>query len=54
MNLSNLSAVDLWGLVSSIVTVASIIVQLTPGKGDDEIIGRARRFIEFLAMNKRK
>lgn len=46
--------VDIWAIVSGVITVASVIVKLTPGKQDDEAVGKAQRFIELLALNKRK
>lgn len=46
--------VDIWAIVSGVVTVASVIVKLTPGTGDDEAVSKAQRFIELLALNKRK
>lgn len=45
---------DIWMVLSGVVTVASVIVKLTPGTGDDEAVGKAQRFIELLALNKRK
>lgn len=45
---------SIWAIVSGVVTVASVIVRLTPSKADDEAIGRVARFLELIALNKRK
>lgn len=46
--------VDIWSVVSGIVTVASVIVRVTPGKADDQVVSGVQRFLEMLALNKRK
>lgn len=45
---------SIWAIVSGVVTVASVIVRLTPGKADDAAVGKVARFLELLALNKRK
>ncbi|MEY5098735.1 MAG: hypothetical protein RJA36_1454 [Pseudomonadota bacterium] len=42
---------DLVLIVTGLVTVASIIVKLTPSKTDDELLAAVRRFVERLALN---
>lgn len=48
------NAMDIWSIVTGVVFVASLIVKITPGRGDDEAVGKAQRFLEILALNKRK
>lgn len=54
MNWFSTHIVDIWAIVSGVVTVASVIVKLTPTSADDEAVGKAQKFIEILALNKRK
>jgi hypothetical protein len=39
---------------TSAVTLASLIVKLTPTKKDDEAMGKLMRFINLIAMSKKK
>lgn len=41
---------DILLIVTSIVTIASVIVKLTPTKLDDNIVSK---ILEFLALNKK-
>ncbi len=54
MNWFSTHLVDIWAIVSGVVTVASVIVKLTPTSADDEAIGKVAKFVELLALNKRK
>ena len=45
---------ELLFILTSIVTVASLIVKLTPNKSDDVIVGKILRFVNFLALNKKQ
>ena len=41
---------DVLLIITSIVTIASIIVKLTPSKKDDEVVGKIRKIIELLSL----
>lgn len=47
----DLSAGDWILIATSIVTIASVIVRLTPSETDDELVAQARRFLERVALN---
>ena len=40
---------ELWLIVSTIITLATLIVRLTPTQKDDEILGKIIKFIEKIA-----
>ena len=40
-------------VVTTIITLGSIIVRLTPSKKDDEIMGRILKIIETISLNKK-
>ena len=42
--------VDVWTVITSIVTIASIIAKFTPNKWDDSAVART---INFFALNKK-
>lgn len=42
-------AADLWTILASIITTASLIVKLTPTDVDNKIVG----FLEKLALNRK-
>lgn len=42
---------DLWLIISSVVTIASVITKLTPTPKDDAFIAK---LIAFIALNKSK
>lgn len=44
--------VDVLAIWAGIVTVASIIVKLTPSKVDDEWLAKILRLFEVIALNK--
>ena len=41
-------------ILTSLVTIASIIVKLTPSKKDDEVVGVLMKIIKFFALDKKK
>ena len=43
--------VELIGWITIIVTVASIVVAVTPTPKDDALIGKAYKWLEGLALN---
>jgi len=43
--------VSVVGIITGIVTVASVVAKLTPTKTDDKLVGYALKFIDFLAIN---
>lgn len=40
-------------IITSLVTVASIIVKLTPTPKDDEFLGKILKIISLIALNKK-
>ena len=44
---------DLILIVTSVVTIASIIVKLTPTPKDDAVLAKILKLFEFLSLNKR-
>lgn len=50
-----ITPLEIWQIIASVVTIASIIVKLTPTPRDDEILGKIKKFIsEFIALNPKK
>jgi len=47
------NAKELWVIVASVVTVASLIVKITPSKNDDAILAKIMPFLEKMALNKK-
>lgn len=47
------NAKDLLLIVTSIVTIASVIVKLTPTQKDDAILAKIMPWLEKLALNKK-
>lgn len=41
----------IWGIITSLVTLASLIAALTPTPKDDEVLMKIRRVIETIALN---
>lgn len=39
------------GIITTVVTVASIICALTPTPVDNKLLGKAYKFVELLALN---
>lgn len=46
-------AAELWVILTSIITVASLIVKLTPTPKDDAILAKIVKFLEMIALNKK-
>jgi len=44
---------DLWIIVASIITIASVIVRYTPSTKDNEILEKIKAIIEKIALNKK-
>ena len=42
--------VELIGWITIIVTVASIVVAVTPTPKDDELVGKAYKYLEYFAL----
>ena len=42
---------DLIGIITAVVTAASAIAALTPTPADDTIVGKAYKFVDWLALN---
>lgn len=49
-----MSATDIWIIFSSMVTIASIIVKITPTKRDDKIFARIMKMVNAVALNSSK
>lgn len=47
------NAKELWVIVASVVTVASLIVKITPTQKDDAILAKILPFLEKIALNKK-
>lgn len=45
--------IDLWMVITTIVTIASIIAKYTPTQWDDELLARIKRVLDFIAINPR-
>lgn len=45
--------IDLWMVITTIVTIASIIAKYTPTQWDDELLVRIKRVLDFIAINPR-
>ena len=43
-----------WLIIASAVTVASIIVKLTPAKWDDELLSKIKAALDFIALTPKK
>ena len=41
---------EIVNIFTYIVTTASLITKLTPSKKDDEVVGKVKKSIEFLAL----
>lgn len=41
----------IWGIITSLVTLASLIAALTPTPKDDEVLMKIRHVIETIALN---
>ena len=44
---------DIWTLITSIVTVASIIVRITPTDADNKALAKVLRFLDVVSINKK-
>lgn len=44
---------DIWTLITSIVTVASIIVRITPTDADNQALAKVLRFLDIVSINKK-
>jgi len=44
---------DIWTLVSSIVTVASIIVRITPTDADNKALAKVLRVLDIVSINRK-
>jgi len=44
---------DIWTLVSSIVTVASIIVRITPTDADNKALAKVLRILDIVSINRK-
>jgi len=42
------------GVITAVVTAASIIVKLTPTQKDDEILGKIMKLLNLIAINPKK
>ena len=47
-------ALELWGIWGAIITIASIIVKLTPSQKDDSIFNIIMKILNALALNPTK
>jgi len=47
------NANELWVIVASIVTVASLIVKITPSQKDDAVLAKIMPWFEKIALNKK-
>jgi len=47
------NAGQLWAILATVVTLASLIVKLTPTPKDDEILAKVIKFLEMLSLNKK-
>lgn len=45
---------DILGIITGLVTIASIIVKLTPTKKDDEALSTIMKLLNFIAINPKK
>ena len=41
----------IWGIITSLITLASLIAALTPTPKDDEALMKIRKIIETIALN---
>ena len=44
---------SVWLIITSVITIASIIVKATPTQKDDKFLGKLLKFIEFLSVSVR-
>ena len=44
---------DIWALISSVVTVASIIVRITPTDADNKALAKVLRVLDIVSINKK-
>ena len=44
---------DIWTLISSIVTVASIIVRITPTDADNKALAKVLRVLDIVSINRK-
>lgn len=44
--------VNILGIISGIITVASILVKLTPNQEDDKVLAKIIAFLKILSLNK--
>jgi len=49
--ISNVSITDVILLVTSIVTVASVVAQMTPNTKDNEWVAKVAKVVNFFALN---
>lgn len=42
---------DIWVIISSIVTIAALIAKYTPTQWDDEMLRRVKVALDFIAIN---
>lgn len=47
------NAKELWVIVATVVTLASLIVKLTPTQKDDAILAKIMPWLEKIALNKK-
>jgi len=43
---------DIWTLITSIVTVASIVVRITPTDADNKALAKVLRVLDVVSINK--
>lgn len=44
---------DIWALISSVVTVASIIVRITPTDADNKALAKVLRVLDIVSINRK-
>ena len=44
---------DIWTLITSVVTVASIIVRITPTDADNQALAKVLRVLDIVSINKK-
>jgi len=49
---ASVDVTDIWALISSVVTVASIVVRITPTDADNKALAKVLRVLDVVSINK--
>jgi len=50
---ASVDVTDIWTLITSVVTVASIIVRITPTDADNQALAKVLRFLDIVSINRK-